>query len=307
MNSQKIVFVVGPTSVGKTAVSLRLANEIHAEIVSCDAVQVYKELAIVSNKPSPEILRQIPHHLVNVVSVQEDFDVAAFRRQAVSAIEDILRRNKVPLVVGGSGLYMAVLLDGIFEGAAKDENFRQELQQEADEKGTDVLYQRLSTVDPKAAQKIHPNDLKRIVRALEVFEVRQEPISSLQKQRRGLWLEYDIRVFALNRLRAQLYERINQRVEAMFEEGLVEEIKKLRTLRLSQAARRIIGVGEVNGLIDGKYDASRAKYLMKLNTRHYAKRQLTWFRKDQRLKWIMLKDNDDQQEACFEIMREIQH
>ena len=279
-----IIFIVGPTAVGKSELALALAQEIRGEIISCDSMQVYREISIANNKPSQKNLTKIPHHLINIISVKEEFDVVRFNDLAIQAIKDIHKRQRVPIIVGGSGLYMQVLLDGIFKGTSKDEALRLRLLKEKPEN----LYQRLKDIDPKAALKIHANDTKRIVRALEVWEKEGQAISQLQSKRQGLWGNYDIFIFGLTRDREQLYGMINQRVEDMFKEGLVDEVKKISSLRLSQTAERIIGVREVEGYLKGKYDLNHAKELMKMNTRRYAKRQGTWFKKEKRIEWFDL-------------------
>ncbi len=302
MNPQKIIFVVGPTAVGKTDVALKLAKKCNGEIVSCDSMQVYKEISIASNKPSADILDGIKHHLIDIISVEQEFNAAIFNQLAKDAIGAIHKQNKIPIVTGGSGMYMQVLLDGIFgdsakEGQAgvKDPQRRRELEQRAEEQGCGALHVELERVDPGAAARIHSHDKRRIIRALEVYEGTKKPISQLQGSRRGLWGEYDIAVFALNRERAQLYQRIDQRVEDMLAAGLIDEVKQLDGMRLSPTVEQLIGIKEVKGYLDGDYDLDRAKYLMQRNTRHFAKRQLTWFRKDKRLEWIMIEENDPAQ------------
>jgi len=286
MKEPVLIFIVGPTAVGKSEAGLCLAERLNTEIVCCDAMQVYREIAIANDKPSAKIRARLPHHLLDVVSVTENFNAARYRELAVPAIQDIQKRGKTPLVIGGSGMYMSVLLDGVFEGIAVEEELRDELTQEAKVKGLSVLHERLKTLDPQAAAKIHPNDPQRIIRALEVTLSTGQPISSLQQKREGLWGKMPIKIFALNRPREELYQRVEARVEDMFAKGLVEEIKRVSALPLSLTARKIIGIPEVMGYLKGEYDLERAKYLMKLNTRHYVKRQLTWFRRDKRLTWI---------------------
>lgn len=300
----KIIFLVGPTAVGKSEAAFALAKEINGEIISCDAMQVYEEIHIASSKPPSFMLEKIRHHLINLISIEEEFDVAEFNRLANEAIKDIHKRGCVPIVAGGSGLYMQILLDGIFEGKAKkNDGLREELRRKAQEKGVSFLYAALKKKDPQAVLKIHPNDLRRIMRALEVLALENKPISELQKKREGLWGKYEIPLFGLNRDRGELYERIDSRVEKMFNAGIVEEIKKLNACKWSPTADRIIGVREVQGYLKGEYDLERAKYLMKLNTRHLAKRQLTWFRKEKRIRWIMLNSQQSLGEAVKIIMR----
>ena len=216
----------------------------------------------------------------------EDFNVARYREFAASAIQDIQARGKIPLVIGGSGMYMSLLLDGIFEGTAPEEDLREELTKEERAKGLGFLHERLKALDPQAAAKIHPNDPQRIIRALEVALSTGQPLSRLQEKREGLWGKIPIKIFALNRPRQELYQRAEARVDDMFAKGLLEEIKQVSALPLSITARKIIGIPEIMGYFKGEYDLERAKYLMKLHTRHYIKRQLTWFRRDKRLTWI---------------------
>ena len=291
MNSNKIIFIVGPSAVGKSEIGFRLAQKLNGEIISCDAMQVYREVQVASDKPSPRALEAVPHHLVNVVSVTEDFDVARFRVLAVKAIDDIHGRGKLPIIVGGSGMYMSILLDGIFEDASREKK-SSEVKSAASTEDVRILFKRLESVDPAIAQKISPNDRRRILRALEVFDTHGQPISELQKKRSGLWGKYPIKIFALNRPRAAIYRRVEARIDQMFENGLVDEVRGLLDVQLSKTASVVIGVPEVKGFLTGEYDLERAKYLMKLHTRHYVKRQLTWFRKDKRLEWIDVEEGD---------------
>ncbi|MBF0619560.1 MAG: tRNA (adenosine(37)-N6)-dimethylallyltransferase MiaA [Candidatus Omnitrophica bacterium] len=285
LSKAEIIFVVGPTAVGKSAYAFDLAQACQGEIVSCDAMQVYREAMIVSDKPSLAMRQAVAHHVVDVVSVEEEFSVARYRDLALKAIADIMARGKRPIICGGSGMYMMALLDGIFEGAPPAPEIREALKAEWKMHGIEPLYARLSRVDPDAARKINANDPQRIIRALEIFEATGKLISQLQKERDGLWGKYLIQVIGLTRPRAVLYARAEGRIEAMFEQGLVAEIQGLLQQRLSSTASRMIGVREIGGHLAGDYGLDRAKYLMKLNTRHYIKRQLTWFRRDDRLEW----------------------
>lgn len=302
MNPPQIIFIVGPTAAGKTSVALELAARRPGEIVSCDSMQVYREISIATNKPSSAERKRIPQHLIDVVSVFEEFDVAAFNTLALAAIRRIQEHNKIPLVVGGTGMYMQVLLDGIFEDGRKDNRIRQELEARVAEEGAQPLYQELRRVDPAAAARIHPNDARRIIRAVEIFRVTQKPISELQEKRSGLWGHGNIVLYALNRPREEIYRRINDRVDMMFEEGLVDEIEALEGKDLSQTARQIIGVSEVRGYLRGEYTREQAKDFMKMNTRRFAKRQLTWFRKEKRLTWVMMEESDTPQTICKRLM-----
>ena len=288
----KIIFLVGPTAVGKTALSLKLAWKINAQIISLDSMQVYQGIDILSSKPGLKPRQEIKHHLIDILSPDKEFDAACYRRLAVRAIKDIHQKGKIPLFVGGTGLYLKVLLEGIFTGASKDEDLRQELYREAETSGSGHLHQKLKEVDEESAARIHPHDTKRIIRALEVYKLTGKPISELRKKRKGLEDKYEIAVFGLNKDREILYKSIDQRVDEMFERGLVDEVKKLLTGSLSLTCKQAIGIREIRDYLEGKHDLEQARDLLKKNTRNYAKRQLTWFRKDKKIIWL---DADDRQ------------
>ena len=242
--------------------------------------------------------------MIDVISVDEEFDVAKYNELALTVIKEIHNRGRVPVIVGGSGMYMQVLLDGIFIGGVKNEALRKDLKEQARQYGTKYLYDKLKEEDLKAAKKIHPNDVRRVIRALEICMTEKIPISELQKQREGIWGKYDIALFALNREREELYGKINRRVEAMAQEGLVEEIKRLMSTSWSLTAKKIIGVSEIQGFLNDEYDLDQAKELMKLNTRRLAKRQLTWFRKEKRIEWIIVESTDTPESVAEAIMHQ---
>ncbi|MDD5166225.1 MAG: tRNA (adenosine(37)-N6)-dimethylallyltransferase MiaA [Candidatus Omnitrophica bacterium] len=289
---EKIIFLVGATAIGKSQTALYLARKLNAEIISCDSMQIYKGMDILTSKPSLVQKKKIPHHLIDLVNPTKEYNVSRYRAQAIKQINQIIKKGKVPLFVGGTGLYMSVLVDGIFKIKADDKKIRGRLEKEAVKCGSDYLYRKLKKADPLAASKIHPNDARRIIRALEVFRVTGKPISQLQRERKGLGDKYDIRIFCLDMEREALYKRINARVEKMFRQGLVREVKKLLKLNLSRTASNAIGIKELKGFFCGAYDLNAAKGLMQRNTRYYAKRQLTWFRKDKRIQWLKIKDKD---------------
>ena len=297
-----IIFIVGPTAIGKSDVAFFLAQRINGEIISCDSMQVYQEIHIASNKPSPQMRRKIPHHLIDVVSIYHRFDVVQFNDLANQAIQEILKKKKVPIIAGGSGLYVEILLDGIFSQGDSDGKLRQQIAREIDEKGLETVYEELKQKDPAAAQKIHLNDRRRIVRALEICRTMGQPASVVNKDRRGLWGNYDIQIFGLNGDRQRLYERIEKRVDDMFKFGLVEEIKGLQHEMISLTAQGLIGVKEVLGYLNGEYDLEQARDLLKKNTRHLAKKQLTWFRAEKRIRWIDIDPEDSSAKAADEIM-----
>jgi len=286
---KRIIFIVGPTGVGKSEIAVQLAKRINAEIISCDSMQIYKKINIISQKPSWVTRKAVKHHLLDIISPREEYNVADYQKQALLKIKDILRKRKVPLFVGGTGFYTSVLLDGIFEDGTKSNKTRERLYRQAEKYGKKKLYARLIKVDPEAASRIHPNDLRRLVRALEVYETAKIPISELQKKRKGIAEDFDVRIICLNRDRGELYKRIDLRVDRMFRQGLVAEVKRLLRLKLSRSASAAIGIKEIKGFLNGQYDLAEARRLIKRNSRHYAKRQLTWFRRDKRVKWINIK------------------
>lgn len=297
----QIFFLVGPTAMGKSALAVKLAKKIGAEIISLDSMQIYKGLDILSSKPTKNMRREVAHHLLDIVLLKQPFDAAAYRKIALKKIREIHREGKIPLFVGGTGFYMSVVIDGIFKEVKKDLLLRQKLYAQERTTGRGYLYERLKTIDKTAAEKIHPHDLRRIVRALEVYRLTGKPISELWQKRKGLGNTYDIKIFALNKERQKLYNDINKRVENMFTQGLVGEVKKLLRDKLSLTARQAIGIKEIEGYLDGIYDLEYTKELLKKNTRNYAKRQLTWFRKDKRISWI----DADKDGALKEIMSKI--
>lgn len=302
---ERLVFLVGPTAIGKTGISIELAGLINGEVISCDSMQVYKGMDIGTSKPAKDLVTRIPHHMIDIIEPSDEFSVAQFRRMAVKAIEDIIARGKTPLVAGGSGLYIKVLIDGIFEAPSTDREFRARLKQEADEFGTEILYIRLQEVDKEAASGIHPNDLRRILRALEVYEKAKAPISQLRTNTVGLSDQYEVRIFGLNMERPALYKKIEERVDLIFKEGLVDEAKRLTENKLSLTASQALGYKEVFAFLRGEYDIEEAKRLIKRNTRHYAKRQFTWFRRDKRIEWMMLDENFDSKEIAKEIWKKL--
>jgi tRNA dimethylallyltransferase len=283
-----LIFLAGPTAVGKSPVALELARQAGGEIISLDAMQIYREITIASDKPSAAMRRDVRHHMIDVISVEEPFSAAHYRRLALAAIGDVCSRGKVPVVAGGSGMYMMSLLDGIFEYGEIPSGIRERLEAEP----AAALYERLCQADPEAASRISPNDKRRVVRALEVFEATGERISGLQKKRDGLWGKAPVRIFGLSRRRDELYRRAEDRIDAMFGRGLVDEVRAVLLKKMTPSALGLIGIPEVRGFLDGDYGLERAAYLMKRNTRHYIKRQMTWFNKDGRIEWIGLGPGD---------------
>ncbi|HDN85704.1 MAG: tRNA (adenosine(37)-N6)-dimethylallyltransferase MiaA [Candidatus Omnitrophota bacterium] len=286
----KIIFIVGPTATGKTQVGYLLAKKIGGQIISCDSTLVYREPKIITSKPPSYMLKEIPHHFVDIISVETSYDVFTYYLEAREVIRDLWDRG-VPIVVcGGSGLYFQAILDGIFEGAGSSFSLREKLRKEADIKGNLYLYNKLKEVDPQGAERISSNDLKRIIRALEVYYTTGEPISQRQKKRWGIWSKYPVKIFGFFLRRNLLYEVINWRTEEMFKKGAVKEVSELIKLNLSITAKKIIGIKEIKSFLEGNISLDEAKEAMKRNTRRFAKRQFTWFNREKRLEWIDVED-----------------
>jgi len=301
---KKIFFLVGPTGIGKSAAAISLARKIKAEIISCDSMQVYRGMDVITSKASPIQRRLARHHLISVVKPSEEYNAARYRDEALAICDKLFKKGRVPLFVGGTGLYYSIIIDGLFPAVPEDKKIRVGLYKEAKAKGGGQLYKRLAKVDPVASAKIHPNDTKRIIRAMEVFMLTGKPITLLQKQRKGLGPEYEVKVFGLNTKRELLYKKINARVERMFNLGLVAEVKRLLKGKLSKTASCAIGVKQLKGYFDGKYSLEEASRLIQQESRRYAKRQLTWFRKDKRVKWINVKDKEAPQGVAGRIYKE---
>jgi len=281
-----IIFIVGPTSSGKTSVAVELARRLNGEIVSCDSMQVYKDMDVITQSPGEDVKKGVPHHLIKCVPPSEEYHAVKYAAEAEKAVADIIKRDKVPVICGGTGLYMKALLDGIFLEPSGDETLREKLKKEAVEKGGEYLHEKLRKVDPETAKKLHPNDVNRLVRALEVYEITGRTIHNKKKEAKGIGLLYDVKIFGLAIDRGTLYDRINRTVEGMFEQGIVEEVKRLKKKKLSKTAAKALGIKEVSLYLEGAMGLEAAKEEIKIRTRQYAKRQLTWFRADERVEWI---------------------
>jgi tRNA dimethylallyltransferase len=273
-------FLAGPTAVGKSEVAVELARRIGAEIVSLDSMSLYRGMDIGTAKPSPRLRELVPHHLIDVIEPHEEFSVAQYVDAAGRAAEEIMARQRTPLFAGGTGLYLRSLLRGVFEGPSADPDLRSELEAQAALATPEELHQRLQAVDPASANWIHPNDVRRIVRALEVYQRTGQPLSALQRQ---VPLPPDIRpenVFWLSPPRSWLYDRINRRVELMFAEGLLDEVAHLLAAPnpLSRTARQALGYQEAIDHLEGRLSLAETIERIQARTRQFAKRQHTWFR-----------------------------
>lgn len=307
MNDAKkpLVIITGPTAVGKTALSLDLARAVNGEIISADSMQVYKHMDIGSAKIMPEEMEGIPHHLIDVIEPEEEFHVVKFQEMAKAAMEEIYARGRIPVVTGGTGFYIQALVRDIdFTETGGDEAYRQELEQLAKEQGAEVLHELLAKVDPVSAEEIHANNVKRVIRALEYYHFTGEPISVHNAEQRQKTSPYQFVCFVLNRDRAELYRRIDQRVDLMLEQGLLEEVKKLADMGYTKDMVSMQGLGykELLAYLDGELSYDEAVYILKRDTRHFAKRQLTWFKREADVTWVNVDDGRSREQILADML-----
>ncbi len=283
MEKQKLIILTGPTAVGKTALSVQLAQKIHAEIISADSMQIYRHMDIGTAKIKKEEMQGVRHHLIDVLDPSEDCNVFLFSKLAKAAMKDIVSRGKIPLIVGGTGFYIqAVLYDIDFSDAECAGAYRQELERIAKEEGNASLHERLKEIDPVSYETIHENNVKRVIRALEYYHDNGTPISDHNMTERQKESPYDFRYFVLTDDRKKLYDRIDRRVDEMMAQGLLEEVKQLREKGYAKDLVSMQGLGykELLDHLDGSCDLDEAVRIIKRDTRHFAKRQMTWFRRE---------------------------
>lgn len=283
MTKNKLIILAGPTASGKTSVSIDLAKRLGGEIISADSMQVYKYMDVGTAKISVEEMQGVKHHLIDVLDPKEDFNIVKFQNMVKCSIEEIVKNGHIPILVGGTGFYIqSVIYDIDFNNEDDNSSVRKKLEEEYDAFGADFMHEKLKKIDIVSAQTIHKNNKKRIIRAIEYFLINNEPISSHNEVQREKKSPYDYRFFVLNPPRDILYERINKRVDIMVENGLVDEVKKLREMGLSTANISMQGIGykEIIEYLDGEVSLETAIENIKQNTRHMAKRQVTWFKRE---------------------------
>ena len=284
-----LVVLTGPTAVGKTKLSISLAKALNGEIISADSMQVYKYMDIGSAKITEKEMDGVPHHLINVLSPFEEFHIVRFQELAKKAMEDIYNRGKTPVFVGGTGFYIqAITKDIDFTEGEEDKQYREELSRLAAEKGNEFLHEMLQEVDKKSAEEIHANNVKRVIRALEFYKENGFPISQHNEEQKQNETPYNLAYFVLNAPRELLYERIDRRVDEMMESGLVEEVQKLKDMGCHREMTSMQGLGykEILSFMDGEVPLNEAVRILKRDTRHFAKRQLTWFRRESDVIWV---------------------
>lgn len=294
MPQTRVLFLIGQTGAGKSAVAAILAAKIGAEIISLDSMKIYRGMDIITAKPPAERRRKVPHHMVDIAQPHEHFDTALYVKGAERAVGQITSRGAVPLFVGGTALYLKALTEGIFEGPAADPEFRAKLRCQAAQLGTLHLHQRLEKLDPAAARKIHSSDLRRIERALEVYEKTGKPISELQKQFARPSEKYDTVIMGLRREKTDLRQRIDRRVDSMMAKGLLEEVRRLASSPgpPGRGASQALGYKELLAYLRGESGLTEAVEMIKLHTRQFAKAQMTWFKRLEGVEWFDVAANE---------------
>lgn len=300
----RVLLIVGPTAVGKSRLALLLAEKLGGEIISADSRQIYRFMDIGTAKPPPEDRQRVPHHFIDIKYPDEPYNAGQFGIEGREKIDEVFARGRTPIVVGGSGLYIRSLVDGLFQGPLSNHEIRKKLRERADQEGLDKLYQYLKDVDQESARRIHPNDRQRILRALEVYEITGVPISKFQKEEK-IEVNFVPEFFGLRRQREELYRLIEERVDRMMERGFVEEVEGLLNRGYSGDlnSMRTVGYQQIIRFLKGEMDLQQAVELIKKNTRNYAKRQLTWFSRDQRIRWIDVDETTDWERVADEIIK----
>ncbi len=304
-----LIILTGPTAVGKTSLSVDLARELEGEIVSADSMQVYRHMDIGSAKVTKEEMKGVPHHLIDVLEPYEDFNVVRFQAMAREAVEAIFSRGHIPILVGGTGFYIQALLYDIdFKENEDGAAIRQELEELCRKQGNEYVHQILRQIDPESAGQIHANNRKRMIRAIEYYRMTGQPISEHNRQERQKESPYDFYYFVLDCSRKILYERIDCRVDQMMEAGLVKEVEKLRDMgcRRGMVSMQGLGYKEILDYLDGKYSLEEAVRILKRDTRHFAKRQITWFKRERDVRWVELEQfGFDRQRILEHLLDEI--
>lgn len=306
---QKIPVIVGATATGKTETGVLLAKAINGEIISADSMQIYQKMDIGTAKPTKEERQDIPHHMIDCIAPDEDYSVARYKKEAFQTIEEILNRQKVPIIVGGTGLYInSLTLPWGFSRKDKNETIRQQLEKESVEGKGEQLYQRLENIDPEAAQKIHPNNQRRVIRALEIYYATGKTKTELDAEERKIELPYAYHMMGIEMDRTYLYERINQRIDLMTEAGLIEEVRRLLDQGYNEEliAMKAIGYKEFIPYFKKEQSLEETIRILKRDTRHFAKRQLTWFRKDERIRWFHVDKTTDKKKLVLSMLKSME-
>ena len=304
-----LIIITGPTAVGKTALSVRLAKAIGGEIISADSMQVYRHMDIGSAKIKKEEMDGVPHYLIDVLDPEEEFNVTVFQKMAKEAVEEIYSHGHIPIVAGGTGFYIQALLYDIdFTENGEDTSIRMELEKLGQERGAEHLHNLLRDIDPDSAEEIHENNMKRVIRAIEYYRQTGERISEHNKREREKKSPYDFLYYVVNTDRPYLYERIDRRVDLMLEQGLVKEVMHLKDMGLTRDMVSMQGLGykEILDYLQGICTLEEAVYVLKRDTRHFAKRQITWFKRERDVRWLNLPDfNNDLDQVQLKMLQDI--
>lgn len=310
MTKQPLIILSGPTAVGKTALSIELAKRVNGAIISADSMQMYKHMDIGSAKIMPEEMEGVKHYLIDELNPEDEFNIVVFQQKAKAALKEIYENGQIPIIAGGTGFYIQSLLYDInFDNQDCNEEFRAELEQIAKEQGNEVLHERLMKIDPVSAEKIHANNVKRVIRALEFYHLTGKPISEHNETEQQKASPYNFAYFVLTDDRANLYKRIDMRVDIMLKNGLVEEVKRLKEMGYHRDMVSMQGLGykEILDYLDGKCTLEEAIYILKRETRHFAKRQLTWFRRERDVIWLDKQKYNYDEAAVLKDMCSILH
>jgi tRNA dimethylallyltransferase len=301
-----VIVIAGPTASGKTALALHLAQHVPAEIISADSRQIYKHLNIGTAKPAPRELEMVPHHFIDALEPDRKFNAGDFQEQGRKVIAEILERKKLPVIVGGTGLYVQAVIDGFFEQPEISGEVREQLEKRLTREGQEALYKDLQSVDPESAAAMDATKYRRVIRALEVFYETGTPISEFHRQH-DVKKIYDAKYFGLNWERSKLYERINSRVDKMLANGFLDEVKQLRKMGFDDRFQSLqtVGYKEAYAFLRNEIPKERMIELMKQNTRRFAKRQMTWFRREQRITWFDIAGEDQIPGIAETIIRQI--
>jgi len=303
-----LFILAGPTAIGKTEISIKLAQKLNGEIISADSMQIYKSMDVGSAKISKEEMGGVLHHLIDIIEPSEAFSVAEFKERAESAIEEISNKNKLPMLVGGTGFYInSLIYNYSFAHTHKDEQYRDDLTKLADTQGKEYVHSLLKDIDEKSYNKLYPNDLKRVIRALEVYKVSGKPMSNFASEQNILDIPYNVYYFVLNMDRQKLYSRINARVDTMMKNNLINEVIKLKEMGYNADMQSMKGIGykEILYYLNHEISLNEAIEMIKQGSRNYAKRQLTWFRKDPRVNWINKDDFNSDEEIVEYIVSQL--
>lgn len=299
---QPLIIITGPTAVGKTELSIQLAKQINGEIISADSMQVYRHMDIGTAKIKKEDMQGINHYLIDILEPDEEFNVVLFQTLAKKAMEEIYQKGKIPIIVGGTGFYIqSVLYDIDFTENEKDDSYRKELESIAKEKGSCYLHKELSLVDPASAEKIHANNIKRVIRALEFYHQTGKKISEHNEKEKQKESPYNFAYFVLTNERKILYERIDKRVDNMVKHGLIQEVTSLYEKGYNKNLLSMQGLGykEVLDYLDGACTLDEAVYILKRDTRHFAKRQITWFKREKEVIWVDKREKSEEEILLF--------